>query len=65
MAELVPEWVRVWAWYRQTHPTDRRPFPQQLHTAGEECVDYAEVLAAYRRLEDPPVLDFGAIVDAA
>ena len=42
MNEL-PEWVRVWRWYRETHPEDQRPFPQQAHYAGEELLDYRTV----------------------
>lgn len=42
MTVELPEWIRVWAWYRQTHPDDRRPFPQQAIYAGEVTLDYAE-----------------------
>lgn len=52
----VPEWVRVWAWYRKTVGNHDQPFPQQLEARGfswaRPPVDYGQLLGRWRGTSD-------------
>lgn len=64
----VPEWVKVWAWYRRVSPEDRRPFPQQSEIGA---LDYESVRARWlerdadARDADVGGFDFGSVVEGA
>lgn len=79
LADEIPEWVRVWSWWRETRGEHEKPFPQQLGADGfafppdVECVDYEQALALFRargvasrEVAYTPAMDFAAFVkDAA